>query len=207
MNKQGLLVTLEAPEGGGKTLLGNKLKEHYEEKGIEVILSREPGGIEVAEMIRNIVVNYDMAPSTEAYLYLAARAEHVDKVVRPALEAGKLVILDRFMYSTLAIQGGGRGLDIKMLRNLHILALKGVIPGFQSLNLFLDINPEIGLKRKFNQGEINKFEKEDIKFHKDVYNTYLNFCRTKELTRINAEQSPDDVAIEAIYHINKYLNI
>jgi len=196
-----LLVVLDGPEGAGKTLTGRALKEALTERGYSVILSREPGGVPVSEKIRNIVVNDDMHPITEAYLYLASRAEHVQKVIKPALNDGKIVILDRFMYSTLAYQGGGRGLDIDKLRQLHDLALDGIVP---NLNLFLDVPPQIGLARK-QDDEIAKFERESLEFHEKVYASYKSFVANGEMISIDATQSPGDVLKNTLYYIRNSL--
>jgi dTMP kinase len=197
-----ILIVLEGSEGAGKTLTARAIKEALEKEGYEVVLSREPGGVPVSEKIRNIVVNDEMHPITEAYLYLASRAEHVQKVIKPALYDGKIVILDRFMHSTLAYQGGGRGLDINELRKLHDLALDGVKP---DMVLFLDVPVDIGLARK-QDDEIAKFEREKISFHNKLHAMYQSFARNGEMISIDATQSPDDVLNEALLYIKNLLD-
>lgn len=197
-----LLIVLEGPEGSGKTLISGALKDTLEKKGYEVILSREPGGVPVSEKIRNIVVNDKMHPATEAYLYLASRAEHIQEVIKPALYEGKIVILDRFVHSTLAYQGGGRGLDIQELRKLQDLALDGVYP---DIIFFLDVPVEIGLARK-QEDEITKFEREEINFHNKIHSMYESFANDGEMIRIDATKNPYDVLNDTLSYIENILN-
>lgn len=196
-----LLIVVDGPEGGGKTLITKMMADTLRTKGYEVVLSREPGGVPVAEKIRDIVVNDYMHPITEAYLYLASRAEHIQKIIKPALYDGKIVILDRFMHSTLAYQGGGRGLDMNELRRLHRLALDDVSV---DMAFFLDVPVEIGLARK-QEDEIAKFEKEDISFHNNLYNTYQSFVAQGEMIRIDATKSPDNVLNDILLYIQNIL--
>ena len=196
-----LLIVLEGSEGSGKTLISGALKDTLEKKGYEVILSREPGGVPVSEKIRDIVVNDKMYPATEAYLYLASRAEHVQEVIKPALYSGKIVILDRFIHSTLAYQGGGRGLDIQELRKLQDLALDGVYP---DIIFFLDVPVEVGLARK-QEDEITKFEREEISFHNKIHSMYESFTNDGEMIRIDATQNPYDVLNDTLLYIENLL--
>src|SRR5688572_13717376 len=141
-----MFITFEGPEGGGKTTQIVLLAQSLRDLGREVVTTREPGGVAVAEEIRKLVLHGQIHPETEALLFLAARAEHARTVIRPALGRGAAVLCDRFNDSTLAYQGYGLGLDLDHLRSLCTFAATGLVP---DLTLLLDLNPEIGLRRRF----------------------------------------------------------
>lgn len=181
-----LFVTFEGPEGSGKTTQIGLLAEALAEAGRDVVRTREPGGVEVAEHLRDLVLNQALYPETEALLFLAARAEHARTVIQPALGAGQVVLCDRFNDSTLAYQGYGLGLDIEMLRTMCRFASCGMTP---HLTLLLDLPPEAGLRRRFSASQldlqmdvpeptapakvINKMEHRDLEFHRRVRQGFL----------------------------------
>ena len=140
-----MFITFEGPEGSGKSTQLGLLAHALEEQDLEVVSTREPGGVPAAEKIREVVLHSSLHPETEALLFLAARAEHVRAVIHPALERGAVVLCDRFNDSTLAYQGYGLGLDLERLRDLCTFAAAGLQP---DLTLLLDLSVEAGLGRR-----------------------------------------------------------
>ena len=149
--KKGLFITLEGPDGSGKTTQAKRLKAYLETKGREVVLTREPGGTGLAETLRSLALSPEitMSKRVESLLHVAARADHVDKVIRPALEAGKVVICDRFSDSTLIYQGILGGMDLDELERLSLFGSKGLSP---DVTLLIDGNPRVLLSRREASG-------------------------------------------------------
>ncbi len=179
--KKAFFITVEGCEGSGKTTQAKLLKEYLQEKGIEVILTREPGGSVVAEQIRNILLNpeYKVSSVCELMLYEAARAQHLEEIIKPNLKKDVTVICDRFTDSTLAYQGYGRGLDKKMIEYLNAAACGKITP---DLTLYLDVNPKDGLKRaaSVDKGSLtggDRIEKESINFHNKVRQGFLELAQ------------------------------
>ncbi len=172
-----MLITLEGPEGSGKTTQARLLAEWLRRQGHEVVLVREPGGTPIGDQVRAVLhdpANTGMAPWAEVFLYAASRAQLVSEVIRPALEAGKVVLCDRYADSTLAYQGYGRGLDLEALRVVIALATGGVTP---DLTFYLDIAPEEGLaRRQAGGGEFNRLDRETMEFHHRVRAGYLELA-------------------------------
>ncbi len=175
----GCFITIEGIEGCGKTTQVRLLARRLKEEGHRVKVTREPGGCPIADQVRSILLNADnraMTPLTELLLYAAARAQHVREVVTPALEAGEIVLCDRFTDATIAYQGHGRGLDLDVIRRLNQLATGGVRP---DLTLLLDCPAETGLKRAISRINNSKgpreerFELESLRFHERVREGYL----------------------------------
>ena len=175
-NKRGKLIVFEGGEGSGKTTISGMVYEWFRDHQIPVIKSREPGGVKIAEEIRKIVLDNEMDALTELFLYEAARREHYLKVIKPALEDGKVVILDRFIDSTAAIQGHVRGVNITLV---DLLNRKSTNNEVIDLVIVLNIEPEVALKRiKENNRETNRFDNYDLDFHNAV-NEALQFeCET-----------------------------
>jgi len=170
--KNGIFLTFEGTDGSGKTTQIKLVEEHLRQKGYEVVLSREPGGTKVSELIRDLVLapeNAEIVPLTEMILYAASRAQHVAQVIKPAVEAGKIVICDRFVDSSYAYQGCGRGIDLKIVADVNRVAIDGMSP---DITFFLDIDPEIAIKRRVNATGADRIEQEKIDFHKRVYDGY-----------------------------------
>jgi len=173
-----LFITLEGPDGSGKSTQIQLLYRCLEEQGHSVLLSREPGGTPIGEQIRAVlhdVRNTAMLPNTEILLYSASRAQHVGQVIRPALERGELVLCDRYAESTMAYQGWGHDLDIELLRTITVFATGGLRP---DLIIYLDIDVEEGLQRKldaFESGtaEWNRMDQKAQAFHERVRRGYL----------------------------------
>ncbi len=177
-----LFVVFEGPDGSGKTTQIRLLDRALCSRGLSVVCTREPGGTPIAEQIRTVLhdlENQAMLPMTEALLYSAARAQHVNQVIRPALERGDFVISDRYAASTMAYQGYGHGLDLDKLRVITDFATGGLVP---DLLIYLDLDVTIGLQRKLRdqeagRGEWNRMDQQDIAFHRRVREGYLEMAR------------------------------
>jgi len=161
-------VVFEGGEGAGKTTVSTRIAQRMAAAGTPHIHVREPGGTPAGEQLR-LLLHGDLSPWGEAFAFLLARAEHVDRVIRPALAEGKSVLCDRFSMSTLAYQGYARGLDPETLRGADEAATGGLTP---DLTIFLDLPPEAGLKRKLGEGDAVRTGKEGLEFHRKVYAGY-----------------------------------
>ncbi|BCB01899.1 dTMP kinase [Bacillus sp. KH172YL63] len=171
---KGLFITVEGPEGAGKSTILARLYEQLLEDGVDVIQTREPGGISIAEQIREVILNTgntEMDKRTEALLYAAARRQHLVEKVIPALEAGKIVICDRFIDSSLAYQGKARGIGMEEVMKINQFAIEDQMP---DLTLYFDIDPEEGLKRiaRHSGREVNRLDLESMEFHTRVREGY-----------------------------------
>jgi dTMP kinase len=192
-----LFIVFEGSEGSGKSTQAKLLASRLSELGKPVMLTREPGGTQLGEQVRRLLLDLHVGPITpmaEALLFTAARAEHVENVIRPALEAGELVVCDRFSDSTLAYQGGGRGLDIADLRATQCFATGGLEP---DLRLLLDLPVEVGLARRYaDEVSVNRLDAESRAFHERVRSAYLAFAHQdpKGWRVIDAAQPPEEVA-------------
>ena len=173
-----MFITLEGPEGSGKTTQMRPLAEWLRARGYGVVLTREPGGTDIGEQVRTVLHDPDnaaMDARTEILLYSASRAQHVAQLIQPALAAGNIVISDRYADSTLAYQGYGRGLDLEVLRTITAFATGGLTP---DLTLYLDTAPEEGLRRKrAGGGEWNRLDAETLGFHQRVRAGYLELAK------------------------------
>ncbi|MFS0821063.1 dTMP kinase [Bacillus sp. 1P02SD] len=206
----GYFITLEGPEGAGKTTVLGILQEELSKKGYDVVSTREPGGIDIAEQIRSVILdknNTKMDARTEALLYAASRRQHLVEKVIPALEEGKMVLCDRFVDSSLAYQGYARELGIDEVLSINEFAINGLMP---SLTLFFDIQPEKGLTRikKNDDREVNRLDLEKLSFHQKVYEGYVKVAdRFKDrFYTINAENSLDVVTKEALELIESHVH-
>lgn len=198
--KDGLFITLEGGEGSGKTTTAQLIASWIKEQGFDVLITREPGGVHVSERIRDILVNEDMSPLTEAMLFASSRNEIVHKLILPALEEGKVVICDRFVDSSYVYQGMVKGLGLDMIERINQPIMDQISP---DITLYLDLHPEIAFERiRKNKRETNKFEKESIDFHykvRDSYQKLANMEKHKErIHTINANQPVNKVAAECI---------
>ena len=173
-----LFITFEGGEGSGKSSALRLLDERLRAEGYETVLTREPGGTPIAEQIRNVILdkaNTAMDPRTEALLYAASRRQHLVEKVWPAIKAGKLVLCDRYLDSSLAYQGGARGLGIENVLGVNMFATEGTFP---DLTLLFDIEPEQGLARiaANKTREVNRLDLEKIEFHRGVRKTFLSLA-------------------------------
>ena len=180
-NKKGFLITIEGCEGSGKSTQSKLLKQYLESKNLKVILTREPGGSKTAEQIRNILLSPQstISPICELMLYESARAQHFQEIIKPNLDSGYIVICDRFTDSTIAYQGYGRKLNIKMIEKLNSIATENKKP---DLTIYLDINPNLGIKKAktisgkdFKNGD--RIERESLKFHNNVRKGFLELTK------------------------------
>jgi dTMP kinase len=172
-----MFITLEGPEGSGKTSHIPYLVEFLREKGHTVFPTREPGGTSIGEQIREVIhslKNAEMHPRTETLLYQAARAQIVEQVIKPRLAMGEIVLSDRYFDSTIAYQGYGHGQDLEQMRQLVRYATGGLTP---NLTVLLDLDVEIGLARKSKQQEWNRLDAYTLDFHKRVRAGYLEMVR------------------------------
>ncbi|WP_165669106.1 dTMP kinase [Metapseudomonas otitidis] len=196
----GLFITLEGPEGAGKSTNRDFIAARLRERGVEVLLTREPGGTPLAERIRELLLapsDESMAVDTELLLMFAARAQHLDRVIRPALEAGQVVLCDRFTDATYAYQGGGRGVSMARIAELERFVQGSLHP---DLTLVFDLPVEVGLQRAAARGRLDRFEQEDRSFFEAVRQTYLE----------RADQAPERYrvidAAKPLADVQRYLD-
>ena len=193
-----MFITLEGPEGSGKTSHIPYLVEYLRERGHIVFPTREPGGTSISEQIRDVLhdlKNAEMHPRTETLLYQAARAQIVEQVIKPRLADGEIVISDRYYDSTIAYQGYGHQQDLEQIRVLVHYATGGLVP---DLTVLLDLDVEVGLKRKKKGDEWNRMDAYTVEFHQRVRDGYLDLVK-KEPERwvvVNSEQKWDAVQEE-----------
>ncbi|AIQ10607.1 dTMP kinase [Paenibacillus durus] len=174
MGRKGFLITLEGGEGSGKTTIMGRLAAYLQNRSLPYLITREPGGIEIAEKIRSIILDpahTAMDARTEALLYAASRSQHLAERVEPALKEGLIVLCDRFVDSSLVYQGYARGLGMEEVRAINQFATGGRMP---DLTFYLDIEPEVGLARISANGEreINRLDMESLAFHEKVREGY-----------------------------------
>jgi dTMP kinase len=188
-----MFITLEGPEGSGKTSQIPLLADHIRELGYEVLLTREPGGTVIGDQIRNVLISLDnkaLTPQAETLLFLAARAQLVREVIKPALVKGVVVLSDRYADATLAYQGYGHGVDLDTLKQLLTFATGGLQP---DLKILLDIEVESGLRRKTDCGEWNRLDAYSVAFHERVRSGYHSLASSEpdKWVVINADRERD----------------
>ena len=189
-------ITFEGGEGSGKTTVIKRLVEELENMGLDILVSREPGGSKISEEIRNVILNVEnkeMDYMTEALLYAASRRQHLKEIVWPAIENGKVVICDRYLDSSLVYQGFARGLGIEKVYDLNINATDGFLP---DITVYLDVTPDVGLNRiKTNNRNVNRLDLEKKAFHEKVREGYLKLTQMfpERIILINAEGTVDEV--------------
>lgn len=193
----GLFITLEGPEGAGKTTQLARLEARLRETGRRVTVTREPGGTPLGLRVREVVLDpaLDMGPLSEFLLYSASRAQLVQDVLRPALERGDVVLCDRYFDSSLAYQGAGRGLPLALLRDLTREVTGGLTP---DLTVLLDLDPALGLERAAQRGQPDRLEKADLAFHKRVRAGFLELAQAEpqRFAVLDAAQGADAVEAE-----------
>lgn len=205
--KKGCFISFEGMDGSGKSTQIRKLKSYLEKRGYDVILTREPGGTSIGEKLREIILdpeNKEMKPMTEAFLYAASRSQHVEEVIKPALEAGKIVICDRFADSSIAYQGYGRGLD-EEVKMINEYAVCGCIPDCTFL-MRIDLetgNCRIGSRKR------DRIELEEESFHKNVYRGYeaLGKSFPERITVIDATGTIEEIFDKITERVDRTLDI
>ena len=196
-----MFITFEGGEGAGKSTAIKRIVEKLTSEGYEIVLTREPGGTPIAEEIRNVILdkkNTAMDPRTEALLYAASRRQHLVEKVIPALKEGKLVLCDRFLDSSLAYQGGARGIGIDTVYNMNLFATEGMLP---DLTILFDIKPEEGLARiaANSQREDNRLDVEKLTFHNKVRDSFHELAKKfpERFVIVDASKTPDEVFEDA----------
>lgn len=209
--KQGFLLSIEGPDGSGKSTLIQELASHFSDTGREVVVTREPGGARIAEQIREILLNPDhaeMEAKTELLLYMASRRQHLVEKVLPALERGALVLMDRFIDSSVAYQGYGRGLDLEAIHWLNQFATDGKNP---DLTLLLDLPAEQGLVRiqANRSGDVDRLDQEDLSWHQRVRQGYLQLLdeNPDRLVKVDASLDLPEVLDQALQRIVERLSL
>lgn len=202
---RGLFIALEGPDGSGKSTMLKKLENYFSKENIDYISTREPGGTKIGEDIRNIILdtrNKKMSDKTEALLYAASRAQHVNEKIIPAIEEGKIVLCDRFILSSLAYQGVGRGLGIEEVKKINDFGMSGIYP---DLILFFHVDPEVTLKRKTGKSGGDRLEQEGNLFHRKVYDGYMKLLEIypQNIKVIDATKSKEEVFNQALVEIKK----
>ncbi len=193
-----MFITFEGMDGAGKTTQFNLLCEHLERKGLDFIVTREPGGTKVCEKIRAIILdkeNKGMDAMCEALLYAASRAEHVDKVIKPALKRGKIVLCDRYVHSSIAYQGYGRNLGADVVAQINKRAVDGVYP---DITFFLMLDPESVHSRLNKTGkDHDRLEREGVDFFERVHTGYIELAKNdNKIILINAVDSIEQISLK-----------
>ncbi|HNY19383.1 MAG TPA: dTMP kinase [Flexilinea sp.] len=204
-----MFITFEGPDGSGKTTQVKRIGRKLIEKGFDIVYTREPGGTEISDQVREILMNMknkQMCPRTEILLFCAARAQLVEEVIRPALQSGKIVISDRYADSTLAYQGYGHGFEQETLKQLLNFTTGNLWP---DLTFLLDISAEKGLRRRIsNQEEWNRMDDYQLAFHERVRNGYhqLAAADPQRWEMIDADQSEEAVENEIMQRLARRLH-
>lgn len=208
MKKKGFFITFEGVEGSGKSTQMELLGKFLLERGFDILLTREPGGTEIGDKIRDILLdpeNKGMDKMVEALLYAASRAQLVAEVIKPALEAGKVVICDRYFDSSVAYQVYGRGIPFEVIEAINKWAIENAKP---DITFFLDISVEVGLERA-TVFFADRIEKEDIEFHRRVRKGYLELAKkdTKRFITIEALKESDEIHRKIIEKIKEFFKV
>lgn len=203
--KRGLFISFEGIEGTGKSTQAKLLSESLSKKGYKTVLTEEPGGTTISRKIRKILLSTKhnkMDYLTELLLYNASRIQHVKEKILPAINSGKIVITDRFSDSTVAYQGYGRGIRLRLIDSIDKIATGGIRP---DITLLLDLDVETGLMRNKHINKVDRLELEDIEFHKKVRKGYLKLAakEPERMKLINASKSIDAIHREAVSIINR----
>ena len=206
----GLFITLEGGEGAGKTTIANAVIDKLSTLGIETLYTREPGGIKIAEKIREVILDRDhteMDCRKEALLYAAARRQHLVEKVKPAMDEGRIVLCDRFVDSSIVYQGYARGIGMDEVREINQFAIEGFMP---DLTIFFDIKPEIGLARiaANDSREVNRLDLEGLAFHELVYEGYKKQAKMnpERIVSVDATKSVETLTDEVCALILSKLN-
>jgi dTMP kinase len=202
---RGALVTVEGVEGSGKSTQCTRLAEHLTTRGIEVVRTSEPDGTPLGARVRALFEGDGPTPTplTQTFLFMAARQEHVTRVIAPALARGTVVLSDRYADATVAYQGYGQGVDVQTIKELNMLATGGVLP---DLTLVLDLDPAVGMRRIRGRA-LDAFEKMDLAFHQRVREGYLEIARSDKnrVVVLDAGREPDALHGDVVRAVDECL--
>lgn len=205
-----MFITFEGPEGSGKSSVLNEITNRFINEGYSIVKTREPGGTEIAEQIRNVILdkqNIKLDPRAEALLYAASRRQHLVEKIWPAIKEGKIIFCDRYLDSSLAYQGGARNLGVDEVLAVNSFATENTFP---DLTILFDITPELGLERiaKNANREVNRLDLEKLDFHHSVRNTFLQLAKkySNRYVVIDASKSYEEVVNEVYTIIKKRLD-
>ena len=204
----GLFLTVEGPDGAGKTTQIELLRDYLSDKGYDIIVCREPGGTPISEAVRNVILNKEfteMGHMTELLLYAAARAQLIEEVIRPALEDGKIVICDRFVESSAVYQGIARGMGIDLVYKVNQFAIGDTMP---DLTIMIDLDAEAGISRKKKQAELDRMESETIDFHKKVVEGYrqLASLHPDRIYTVDGSLTIEEIHQKIVSQVNKKIH-
>jgi len=204
MNQLGKFITLEGVDGAGKTSHIEFIKEYLKNLKLDFIMTREPGGTQLGERLREILLHDEMTPKTETILMFAARNEHIEKVIRPGLTSGAIVISDRFTDASYAYQSGGKGVEDEEIDVLKDLVQKNLQP---DLTFLFDLPVEVSIKRLKKTRKLDKFEKEEKDFHENVRKKYLMLAKNnpKRFSVLNSEKSIDEIQSQIKIRLDELL--
>ena len=188
-----MFISVEGIEGCGKSTLVNGLGQYFHERNIDYVITKEPGSTSIGKILRSILLdkNQKIDPLTELIMMFSDRLDHLDKVIKPSLEKGKIVITDRYIDSTYAYQGAGRGISKTLIDNL-VRKTEIMLP---DRTILLDLDPEVGLKRASLRNQLDRFESENIEFHKRLRRSFLDAADANpdRFLTVDAEQEPDNI--------------
>jgi dTMP kinase len=205
---KGALITFEGGDWSGKTTQARRLVEWLEKADIPCVFSREPGGTEIGEEIRTILLNPDhapMSPKTELFLYMANRAQHTSQLIIPALDAGSIVVCERFSDATFAYQGAGRGIDKNVIEPINTIATSGIVP---DLTIIIDVPPDESTERATHAGRgEDRIEREGLTFQKKVRQEYLRIAQQdpERVKIVDGAKEIDHIAQEIIGIVEQFL--
>ncbi|MFG6497471.1 dTMP kinase [Fictibacillus sp. UD] len=208
---KGLFITLEGPDGSGKTTQIAKVAEYFKKQKIDFIQTREPGGTRISDKIRALILDpehKEMHDLTEVLLYAASRAQHVHEKILPALEEGKVVLCDRFVDASIAYQGFGLGVGEESVLQVNNIATSGLVP---DRSYFVDVSPEVGrerMKARYGTENLDRIEQKDLTYHELVREGFEHIFskQTGRIVRINGEQNPDEVFKEIAKDLDQLLS-
>lgn len=206
---KGIFISMEGPDGSGKSTQIDLLTKYLESRGYGIVVTREPGGNAISEAIREIILNKeytDMSYMTEALLYASARAQLVSEVIKPALDAGKAVISDRFVDSSAVYQGMARGLGVDNVYKINEFALQGIMP---DVTIHLDLPASVGIARKKNQAELDRMELETLDFHERVAEGYrkLAALAPERIYTVDALLPVEEIHHMIVTQVGRVMNI
>ena len=204
----GLFITMEGPDGSGKSTQIELLRDYLSHKGYDIIVCREPGGTPISEAVRQVILNKDfteMGNMTELLLYASARAQLVEEVIRPAINAGKVVICDRFVESSVVYQGIARGMGIDLVYDVNRFAIGDTMP---DITFFIDVDAQTGIARKKKQAELDRMEREALDFHIKVVEGYrkLAAMNSGRIHRIDGNLSIEEIHRQIITEADKIIS-